>query len=201
MNGLTGRRRGLLPPLLALLCLLVTSAPAAAITQTGTVTVTAILAPQIVVTPSGEATLIRTLQINANKKEWYYVYAMNGGNARTEGKITVLSNRTWNGQLSVVQTAGDKKKMDLASGVLHYSTTMPATFAEAAATPVLGTTPITLGMSNNPAGVAVFTHYLLLHVSQGSGGTVFGATLTYSAGQVSSVASATAQVTIAFPGL
>lgn len=186
--------------IVALLCALTLILPAAAKSSSGTVTVHASIAAKIVVAPGGSAVLIATLQNGANKKEWWYVYAINGGAPPTRGQVTVKSNRSWNGTLTAVQTVGDKKKMDLSSGVLHYSSTLPTTFAQAAAAPVLGTAPVTLA-SNHALGVTTYTHYFLLHVSEGSGGTLFGATLTYGAGQVAPVLSASAQVTITFPGL
>lgn len=184
----------------ALLCAFALIMPAAAKSSNGTVTIHASIAAKIVVAPGGPTVLIATLQNGANKKEWWYVYAVNGGNAAARGQVTVKSNRSWNGTLTAAQTAGDKKKMDLASGILHYSTALPTTFAQANAAPVVGTTPITLA-SNHILGVTTYTHYFLLHVSQGSGGTAFSATLTYGAGQVAPVLSATAQVTITFPRL
>jgi hypothetical protein len=183
-------------PALGVLCALLIILPAAA-GSSGTVRVTAEVLTKLSVAPSGQATLVAKLQNGANKKEWYYVYAVNAGDPVVRAQIVVRSNRTWSGNLTATQTAGDKKKMDLGSGVLRYSATLPTTFAQAHAAPILGTTPIILA-TNHASGVTTYTHYFLLRVSQGSGSTAFGAALTYSAGQVSSVVSAMAQVTISF---
>jgi hypothetical protein len=173
--------------------------PAIGATGGGTVVITG-QARSKLVTEGGPLALVTTLRINPNKKEWYYVYAVNANDPATRGHVTVKSNLPWTASLNAHQTAGDKKKMNLASGVLRYSTTLPRTFAEAANKPILGTTPV--GLPGNPdGGVRTYIHYFLLHVSQGSGGTRFGATLTYGIGQGSPATTTQIKLTFDFLGL
>jgi hypothetical protein len=193
--------------LLALVVAFALSAPtlAAGTSSSGTVTVTgkvvaSIAKPQI--TGGGTLKLVAKLRITPNKKEWYYVYTF-VNSAGNPVPVTIQSNLPWNGTLGAVQTAGDKKKMDLAGGLLHVMASAapipmsppPSTFNFAfadAATP-LKTTPVKLdtitGMPSSTFGIGTktFYQYFLLHVSEGSGSTTFGVNLTYSIGQVPNV--------------
>jgi hypothetical protein len=185
---------------LALLCAFAFSAPtlnASAKSAGGTVSVHGTIVAKIVVPPIVTSTVQlklidkTLLRVTANKKEWYYVYTF-VNSAGTPVPVTVQSNRAWAGTLTAVQTAGDKKKMDLSGGLLHLSLTRPTTFAQADAAMAVKTAAInlssipTMPASTFTPGTKTFYQYFLVHVSEGSGSTAFAATLTYSVSQVPS---------------
>jgi hypothetical protein len=202
---------------LALLCAFAFSAPtlnASAKSANGTVTVHGTIVAKIVIPPIVTTTVQlklidkTLLRVTANKKEWYYVYTFVDGNVVPGTPphvvpVTVQSNRAWTGKLTAVQTAGDKKKMDLAGGLLHLSLTRPTTYAQADAAMAVKTASINLSSilpssTFNP-GSRTFYQYFLVHVSEGSGSTAFAATLTYSVSQVpSSGPAATSGATLTF---
>jgi hypothetical protein len=90
--------------------------------------------------------------------------------------------------------------MNLVAGILHDRTTLRANFAQPRAAPILETSPITPA-TNRGLGVTDFTHFLLLHASQGPEGTLCSTTQSFSAGQVAPVSRASAKVALAFPEL
>src|SRR4051794_35911646 len=141
------RKTRLWPVLLALFCVFAASAPALAKSAGGTVTIRGTIVTKIVIPPSGtgQLTLIdkTLLRVTANKREWYYVYSFVNASGQVV-PVTVQSNRPWSGTLTAVQTSGDKKKMDLAGGLLHVSTTRPTTFAQADAATALTTSALNL---------------------------------------------------------
>lgn len=90
------------------LCTLLIGFPVAA-ANSGTVRVSGTIQSTIKAGPSGPLVYVGRVQSNPNKKEWYYIYAVNGLSAN-EGKITFQSNRPWGVKLKATQTGGDKKK-------------------------------------------------------------------------------------------
>jgi len=191
MSRITAHRGvvSLLAVLLAVTSVLATAAPAQA--AQGTVTVTATVNAAITIslskssapfgttlepggTDSNSGDTVVDFQSSSSNQGSYYVWKA-GGSGMT---VTVQSNKTWNGTIAASENSGTSASMTIASGVLRYSSSAPASYNEAANGAAFTTDP-DVWQTNHPKGTSYFTFYYSLRVDWDDDPGTFASTVTY----------------------
>lgn len=109
----------------------------------------------------------------------YYIWSPTSAPGPT---VIVRSNKTWNSTIEASENAGTATSMTISSGVLRYDTSVPGTYAAAAAaTPF--TTPAAAWETNHAKGATLYTFYYFLRVDWTDDPGTFSSGVTYSVSQ------------------